>query len=48
MPLEPSLGQLISVASPHELLAALLSELLEVDIVTPHGEVSQHLLATVF
>ena len=48
MPLEPGLGQLISVASPHELLAALLPKLLEVDVVAPHREVPQHFLATVF
>ena len=47
VPLEPGLGQLIGVASPHELLAALLPELLEVDVIAPHREIPQHFLATV-
>ena len=47
VPLEPSFSQLVRVASPDQFLATLLSEFLEVDVVTPHGEVALHFFATV-
>ena len=46
-PFLPSFAKFVRVSAPHELLAALVSELLECDVVLPHCKCPLHIFASV-